>query len=89
MEKGNGLYIRCKANNEQVVGELPPEQLISACGKGWGEKEVERLMEQLKNDAKTVQLMLGNLFKVEYVLEPVVIMKEKEYNDLMNIKEGK
>jgi hypothetical protein len=40
-------------------------------------------MEQLKNDKRIAEAMFGGLFEIDYIMEPVVIMKQEEYDNLI------
>lgn len=88
MEKGVGLYSKCIPKGISSIGLVSSEQLVIASGLELGKKEVERLMEQLKGDKKIVETMFCGQITMEYNIVPVVILKEKEYNDLMSMKRG-
>lgn len=83
MEKGVGLYSKCIPKGISTIVDVPSEQLVIASGLELGKKEVERLMEQLEGDKKTVEAMFDGQITMEYNIKPVVIMKQEEYDNLM------
>ena len=83
MIKGSGIFMKFKSHEAQIVDDFPTDQLILASGSELGQKELERLMEQLKNDKRIAEAMFGGLFEIDYIMEPVVIMKQEEYDNLI------